>query len=195
MRLGPDQVGLRGLLLLAAAGLAGVGLAVHGYGHGAVIAVGPGALGSPASVARSHARASTTSQSTTSSSSHASSPSTTSSSSSATSPPTAPSQKLGPLLSSTQYAQYAFQIYPGPESSQARQATAGFTIQVTPRARTIELRVAAAGSGQGAQTSTFPAGDRVYFIEASLGDESGSVDYNFGDDGVAVTNPHGYIVQ
>jgi hypothetical protein len=196
MRLGPDQVGLRGLLLLAAAGLVGVGLAVHGYGHGAVIAAGPGGgLGSPASVAGSHTRASATSRSTSSSSSNASSPSKTSPSSNASSPSTAPSQKLGPLLSSTQYAPYALRIYPGPESSQARQATAGFTIQVTPHARTIGLKVAASGSGQAAQTSTFPAGDRVYFIEASLGDESGSVDYNFGDDGVVVTNAHGYIVQ
>jgi len=196
MRLGPDQVGLRGLLLLAVAGLAGVGLAVHGYGHGAVIAAGPGALGAPASVAGSHAGASTRSQSTTSSSSQASSRSTTSPSSNASSSSsTAPSQKLGPLLSSTQYAPYTLRIYPGPESSQARQATAGFTIQVTPHARKIELRVAAAGSGQAAQTSTFPAGDRVYFVEATLGDESGSVDYNFGDDGVVVTNAHGYIVQ
>jgi hypothetical protein len=184
MRLGPDQVGLRGLLLLATTGLIGVGLAIHGYGHGAVIAAGPGAPGTPTSVAHSHPRASATSPSTNSPSSSASSQST-----------TAPSQKLGPLLSSTQYAPYALQIYPGPESSQARQATAGFTIQVKPQARKIRLSVAASGSGQPAQTSTFPAGDRVYFIEATLGDESGSVDYNFGDDGVVVTNAHGYIVQ
>ncbi|HZD86655.1 MAG TPA: hypothetical protein VE088_01455 [Gaiellaceae bacterium] len=55
--------------------------------------------------------------------------------------------------------------------------------------------MAASGSGQAAQTSTFRAGDRVYFVEASLGDESGNVDYNFGDDGVVVTNAQGYIVQ
>ena len=185
MRLGPDQVGLQGLLLLGATGLVGVGLAVHGYGHGAVIAVGQSPLGSPASVARSHAQASTTNQTAT----------TTSRATTTSQPTKAPSHKLGPLLSSTQYAPYALRVYPGSESSQTRQATAGFTIHVTPHARTIKLSVAASGSGQAAQTSTFPAGDRVYFIEASLGDESGNVDYNFGDDGVVVTNAHGYIVQ
>jgi hypothetical protein len=196
MRLGPEQVGLRGLLLLATAGLAGVGLAVHGYGHGAVIAAGPGALGSAAPAARSHARASTTSQSTTSPPSNASRPAKTSHASNASSSSsTAPSHKLGPLLSSTPYAPYAVRIYPGPESSQARQATAGFTIQVTPHASQIKLSVAVSGSGQAAQTSTFPTADRVYFVEATLGDESGSADYNFGDDGVVVTNARGYIVQ
>lgn len=184
LRLGPDQVGLQGLLLLGAAGLVGVGLAVHGYGRGVVIASGPGGLGSPASVAGSHGRTSTTTRSTTTTGRPTTSRST-----------TTPSRKLGPLLSSTQYAPYALRVYPGPESSQTRQGTAGFTIRVTPHARTIELSVAASGSGQAAQTSTFPAGDRVYFIEASLGDESGSVDYNFGDDGVVVTNARGYIVQ
>jgi hypothetical protein len=198
MRLGLDQVGQRGLSLLTAAGLVGVGLAVHGYGHGAGIAAGPSALGSAASTARSHARVSTTSSrpTTTSSRPAKKNPATTSQSSSTNSASsTAPSQKLGPLLSSTQFAPYALLIYPGPESSQARQATAGFTIRITPHPRTIELSVAASGSGQAAQTSTFRAGDRVYFVEASLGDESGNVDYNFGDDGVVVTNAQGYIVQ
>jgi hypothetical protein len=105
------------------------------------------------------------------------------------------SQKVGPLLSSTPYAAYAFRLYPGPETSQARQATAGFKIHVAPRAGTIEVSVSASGGTQGAQTTTFPAGDRVYFIEASLGDESGGLDYNFGDDGVVVTNAQGHVVQ
>lgn len=191
MRLGPDQVGIRGLLLLAAAGLVGVGLAVHGYGHGAVIAAGPGGVGAPAPVAGSHARSTATAHAR----ARATSRSTTQSSKGTSSSSTAPRQKLGPLLSSTQYAPYAFQIYPGPESSQARLATAGFTIQVTPRTGTIRLSVSASGSGQGAQTSTFPAGDRVYFVEAAFGDDSGGADYSFGDDGVVVTNAHGYLVQ
>jgi hypothetical protein len=35
----------------------------------------------------------------------------------------------------------------------------------------------------------------VYFIEASLGDDSGNSEYNYGDDGVLVTNADGRIVQ
>jgi ubiquinone/menaquinone biosynthesis C-methylase UbiE len=178
MRLGPDRVGSRGLLLLAVTGLVGIGLAVHGYGHGGVVVAAHGPL---APAARSSARASAASRST--------SPS----SKAGTSSSSAPSHKVGPLLSSTQYAPYAFRIYPGPETTQARQATAGFAIGITPRGGTIKLSVSA--SGQGAQTSIYPAGDRVYFIEATLSDESGGTDYNFGDDGVIVTNAQGHVVQ
>lgn len=100
------------------------------------------------------------------------------------------------MLSSTSYAAYAFQVYPGPLTSQARQATAGFAIRVSPHSSsTIELSVAARGSGQAPQTASFPSSDRVYFIEATLGDESGRLDYNFGDDGVVVTDARGHIVQ
>ena len=177
-----DRVGVRGLALLTVAGLVGVGLAIHGYGHGEVVA-GRGGVNALVSTSGSHGRPSA-----------GQSPSP---SSKATPPSTShpPAQKVGPLLSSTSYAPYAFQVYPGPETSQARQATAGFTIRVAPRAGTIELSVAAMGSGQAPQTSSFPAGDRVYFIEATLGDESGDVDYNFGDDGVIVTDAHGHVVQ
>jgi hypothetical protein len=183
MRLGPDQVGLRGLLLLVVTGLVGIGLAVYGYGRGVVVVAGQGGVQPLASTSRSHTPTSTTSTPTSTSTTAGPTPSTT------------PSQKVGPLLSSTQYAPYAFRVYPGPVSSQAQVATAGFTIHVTPSAGKITLSVSASGSGQGAQTSTFPAGDRVYFIEASLGDDSGNTEYNFGDDGVVVTDAHGHVVQ
>jgi len=35
----------------------------------------------------------------------------------------------------------------------------------------------------------------VYVVEASMGDEAGSSDYNLGDDGVVVTDAHGRILQ
>jgi hypothetical protein len=40
----------------------------------------------------------------------------------------------------------------------------------------------------------YPTGTKVYVIEASLGDDSGS-DYNLGDDGLVVTDSQGRIVQ
>ncbi len=206
-RLGPEQVGPRGLSLLAVVGLVGVVLAVHGYGHGALIAAGPGGVGAPTPAAGSHSSSTTGSHARSATGSHARSAagsharagakshSGSASSAAKSTSAKAASQKLGPLLSSTQYAPYSYQVYPGPESSRARLATAGFTIQVTPHSGALDLSVSASGSGQGAQTSTLPAGDRVYFIEATFGDDSGSADYNFGDDGVVVTNPHGYVVQ
>jgi hypothetical protein len=99
------------------------------------------------------------------------------------------------LLSSTQYASYAYQLYPGQESSQTKLATAGFDVRITPSAGNIDVSVSATGSTQGAQSSTYPASDHVYFIEASLGDDSGNSEYNYGDDGVLVTNADGRIVQ
>jgi hypothetical protein len=35
----------------------------------------------------------------------------------------------------------------------------------------------------------------VYVIEASMGDDSGNSDYSLGDDGLAVTDSQGRIVQ
>jgi hypothetical protein len=183
MRVGSERVGPVGGMLLGAAGLVGLLLAIHGYGHGGLAA---GTLAAPAKSAQtrsSSARASAGSGSTT----------TTQAASSTSSPP---AQKVGPLLSSTQYAPYAYQLYPGQETSQAKLATAGFGVKITPDpGGSFTLSVSAAGSGQGPQTHTYAAGDRVYFIEASFGDDSANSEYNFGDDGVVVTDASGHIVQ
>ena len=187
MPTGADRPGLRALAVLAVAGLVGVGLAIHGYGRGGVLA---GPHGGLAPVTGSHARSSTPS--------HASNPPASTTPQQSPTPQhtsTTTQHKLGPLLSSTPYAPYAFRVYPGPEGPQTRQATAGFTIRVRPAGGTIDVSVSASGSGQPGRTSTFPASDRVYFIEASLGDDSGNVEYNFGDDGLIVTDAQGHVVQ
>lgn len=181
----PDRPSSRALAVLAVAGAVGIGLAIHGYGHGTVLA-GPG--GTLAPVGGSHARTST----------HAPGPSAATTQQTSSTPQqtsTTAQRKLGPLLSSTPYAPYAFRVYPGPEGPQTHQATAGFVIHVRPAGGTIEVSVSASGSGQQGRTSTFPASDRVYFIEASLGDDSGNAEYNFGDDGLIVTNAQGHVVQ
>ena len=50
--------------------------------------------------------------------------------------------------------------------------------------------------GQGPATShLYSGGVRVYVVEASLGDDSGNLDYSLGDDGVVVTDAQGRIVQ
>ncbi len=56
--------------------------------------------------------------------------------------------------------------------------------------------VSAGVNGQPASAPrSYPAGSRVYVIEASLGDDSGTNDYNLGDDGLVVTDSHGRIVR
>lgn len=199
MRLGGQTLGTRGALILGAAGLLGVVLAIHGYGHGTAAASGTGgiinAAGQPtaskSTTPRSPSTTTSRPSSTSTTTSHPSSTSTTKASSSSASS----GQKLGPSLSSTQYAAYAYQVYPAPVSSQASLATTGFDVHVTPSGNSIVVHVAVAGSSQAVNTATYPAGDHVYFVETSFGDDSGNTDYSFGDDGVLVTNANGRIVK
>jgi hypothetical protein len=176
---GAGRVGPRGLLLLGVTGIIAVVLAVYGYGRGTVVAVsGPVGPASPVGAGGRPSPAPTRS----------SAPSAGASSSSG--------QRLGPLLSSTQYASYAYQVYPGKASRQARLATAGFDVSIQPTGSgSVTLSISASGSSQGAQTKTYPASDRVYFIEATFGDDSGNADYSYSDDGVIVTDAHGRIVK
>lgn len=187
MRFGTERVGVRGLAVLSAAGAVGVVLAVHGYGHRSLVAGTELPVSAPAKVTTAQQpRTKSTTPAGTSSTQPSGTTSTT----------TGSNQKLEPLLSPTQYASYAYQLYPGQESNQARLATAGFDVKVTPSsAGTIAVSVSGAGTNQGAQTSSYPASDHVYFIEASFGDDSGNSEYNGGDDGLVVTDATGRIVQ
>jgi hypothetical protein len=194
VRLGGEPVGRWGLAVLAVTGVAGLVLAVHGW-----IGRGPGAAPSLAGSrpGASPAAASGAAQPSSSSASRAAA-----SRSGAPARPTAgsagpagsSSSAPGPLLNSEPYASVAYQIWPGPVSSTASQALTGLTISVHPRDG--GLAVAAAARGQGPAVShLYPGGVRVYVVEATLGDDSGNLDYSLGDDGVVVTDAHGRIIQ
>jgi hypothetical protein len=98
------------------------------------------------------------------------------------------------LLSSTPYAQYAFQLYPGTPSAATDQALAGFQASVIPEGLQVRLKVAILGSTQPPIVHLYPNSDRIYFVEANMGDDPGASEYNFGDDGLVVTNAQGRIV-
>src|SRR5579875_3671611 len=188
--LGGEAVTPSRLAVVGLAAVVGIGLAVHGYSHGLSLGRPGGLLGAPAPTTATSRPTPTTSKPTTAASHPRSS------GRASTGPqPTAAQQKLGPLLSSTPYAQFAYQVYPGPRSAQAQLALAGFNVVVKRSGGHIVLSVSASGSSGPPQVSTYPAGDRVYFIEASFGDDSGHAEYNFGDDGLLVTNSQGRIVQ
>lgn len=187
MRLGPEILGIRGGIVLGVSVLASVGLAVHGANSkaGASLAgASIGAKGSPTG-------GTSTTKSAVGRSTGPAKPST--SGSSTTSPTQA--VKLGPLLSSTQYAGFAYKIYPGTLSSKAKLATTGFSVKVTQSGANEVISVGVSGSPSPPQTSTFQKGDSVYFVEAAFGDDSGNSDYSAGDDGIVVTNPQGRIVE
>jgi hypothetical protein len=85
-------------------------------------------------------------------------------------------------------------MWPGPVGPAASQALTGLEISVHQRPGGLDVAAAARGQGP-ASSHLYPGGVRVYVIEASLGDDSGNLDYSLSDDGVVVTDAHGRIIQ
>jgi hypothetical protein len=98
------------------------------------------------------------------------------------------------LLSSTAYASYTYQLYPGSPSAQAQLALAGFSYTAHRSGGTVDFTLYVSGGGQPPIKKTYPASDHIYFVEANLGDDSGSAEYNFGDDGFIATDATGHVV-
>src|SRR5262245_51303385 len=167
MRVAGENIGVRGLTLLAVAGAAGIVLGLHGWSlhH----------QGLPSGLCRPQVAPSTSAPAATSS---------------ATAPPAAP----GPKLSSQAYAAYAFRVWPGPVSQAASAAATGLVIKVHRRGSGIMVAASVAGQPPAAPRF-YSTGASVYVIEATLGDDSGNTDFNLGDDGLAVTDTQGRIVQ
>ena len=180
MRLGGEPVGRWGIALMGVAGAVGIGLAVHGWSARAS-AVTPG-LASGSSSASAPAASAPAGSPAPSAPSAAPSPAAAS-----------PAASAGPLLSSEPYASSAFLVWPGAPSAAARQALTGLTVSVKKQGSGI--KVTAGVAGQPAQSRVYPAGARVYVIEASMGDDSNNSDYSLGDDGLVVTDSKGRIVQ
>lgn len=167
-----SPLGPRSLALLGLAGALGIVLAVHGWSarhsQAAYGALGGGSTPAPTAPA---------------STSPAPGPSASSG-----------SAKTGPLLSAQPFASYSFQVWPGQPSNAAKLAMTGLTIRVQPASGGVS--VTARVNGQPAAAPKFyQSGARVYIVEASLGDDAGSSDYNLGDDGLIVTDAQGRILQ
>jgi hypothetical protein len=176
MRIAGETVGVRGLALLTAAATVGLLLAVHGWSARS--------RGLPGSLAGGHSAAATAPRSA---APPTAAPTQGPSASPSPSPP-------GPKLSSQSYAAYSFQVWPGPLSASAKSAQIGLTISV--RAARSGIWVTAGVTGQPAPAAKYYAGGaKVYVVEASLGDDSGSSDYNLGDDALVVTDAQGRILQ
>ncbi|MGH9006235.1 MAG: hypothetical protein ACRDV6_00740 [Acidimicrobiales bacterium] len=168
----------------------GLVLALHGAGHGLVVAGGaPGISSTQGSGATGKGVRGGSATTTTT-------PTTTATTTTGTSSRGASrTQKLGPPLSSTPYAQYAYELYPTKQTSSNPSATTGFHVLITPSGATVTVKVSASGSGAAPQSSSYPVTDRIYFVETSFGDDSGDSDYSFGDDGLLVTNSQGRLVR
>ena len=188
MRIAGETIGIRAIVVLAAAGAAGVVLGIHGWSvrnNGLPSSLAGPAASPSATVRPSHASSAGPTSAPTQSPA-AAGPAPTSSGS--------PSPSAGPKLSSQSYARYAFQVWPGPASQAATSAATGLLVSVHQHGSGI--MVAAGVTGQSKPVARFyPAGAKVYVIEVALGDDSGNTDFNLGDDGLVVTDSQGRIVQ
>ncbi len=106
---------------------------------------------------------------------------------------TANSSKV--LFSGTPYYPYSYLVYPGPISSQAKAALAGFSLnQSQLRNSSSKVTITVTGTSQ-QQTLVLAPGYRLYLIETTMGDDGFNFDSSFGDDGFVVVDQNGYVVQ
>lgn len=197
------RLGLLVVFLAAGAYLGSLGLRHPGLIPAALASSqGASATGSAATATQSPSSGSaqtstgTSSTSSGSSTTPSSSSTSTSSSSSSTSSSSASSSSRGPLLSSTPYAAYAYEVYPATPSGQAITAEDGFSVTVhRASGSTVLLDVQSQFSGGPSLKKQVLATDRVYWVETSYGDDAPGQDANLGDDGVVLTDAHGYITQ
>ena len=174
MRTSGGSVGPRGVTLLLVTAVVGAVLAAYGWsGRGAGPA--PGALGGPSSTSAGPRSSPSASPDGVGSAGRT-------------------AAKAGPLLSSQSFAAYSFLVWPGTPSSAARTAMTGLSVSVRRTGSGISVSAGVRGQPQGGAHS-YGGGARVYVVEASMGDEAGTSDYNLGDDAVVVTDAHGRIVQ
>jgi hypothetical protein len=190
MRIAGETIGARGVTLLAVTAVVGIVLASHGWSNrnNGVPPAGTGIGGPAPSASAPSAHGAGQGPTAGPTAGPTSGPST------APSQGPTPGPTPGPKLSSQSYASYAFQVWPGTPSAAARAAETGLIIGV--RRQGSGISVSAGVAGQSAPTARYyPAGTKVYVIEASMGDDSGNADYNLGDDGLVVTDAQGRILQ
>lgn len=171
-----STLGPRGLTVLCIAGLAGVFLGARGWTQrdAGLVAASPSVTQSPSASAAPSASASASA-----------------------SPPgsASPAAATGPPLKSEPYASFAYQVWPGPRSADARLAMAGFTLTVTRQANGITVHAIQDGQEMTGASHFYPGGAKVYVIDSNLGDEAGSIDYALADDGLVVTNAQGQVLS
>lgn len=162
--------------MLSIAGIAGICLAVLGWGQRGTGLVSVQAATSPTASASAPASGGPSSPAASKSAAAPSSPA------------------AGPALSSEPYAQWAYQVWPGPLNANAQLAMSGFVLNVTKQANGITVKVSQDGTSMTDASHFYPGGAKVFVLDSNLGDEGGSVDYNVSDDGLVVTNAQDQVL-
>jgi hypothetical protein len=186
------QVSWRGVALLAVTGAVGLVLAVHGWSARSGTTLPGQIAGHSRAAPDASASPKPATTGTASPASRQPGPVASTHRTPSSSPSAAAS--IGPLLASQSYAQYSYEVWPGPLSPAAKTAMTGLSISVS--RTTGGVRVVAGVVGQApAQPKVYVGGVKVYVVEASLGDDSNNADYNLGDDALVVTNAAGRILR
>jgi len=180
-----------GIGVLAVVGVIGIVLGAHGWSVRNSGTVG----GNFSAVGGSSSSSSTTSTTSPPSNGTPSSTTQPQSTTSTSTPSGSSSNSSGPTLASAGYTPYAYEIYPARETASTKLALAGFKYVIHTQGAGIALKLTVAGSGQTAAQKSYPSTDKIYFIDTTLGDDSGDADYSYGDDGLIATNASGHIVQ
>lgn len=98
-------------------------------------------------------------------------------------------------FSSWQFAQYSYQIYPGPTNSDTQNAMAGFDLSAQDQGNSVLVYLKALSSRYNDAQFTVSKGDTAYFVETTLRDDPNNQESDLNDDGVVVVDPQGYLLQ
>ncbi len=99
------------------------------------------------------------------------------------------------LFSDTAEYQYAYIISDATLTSQAESALSGFALSKTTNADgSAVYTLKAKQANYKDQTYTLAAGQKLYFIETSMGDDNDDADSNPLDDTAVVVDANGYVV-
>ena len=106
------------------------------------------------------------------------------------------SANTGELFSASRSAKHAYLISTSLYDAKTKEALSGFTVsKKTLSDGSMEITLNAKKSGYQTQTYTVKPGEKLYFIETSMGDDENGRDELLGDDHAVLVDANGYIVS
>ena len=100
------------------------------------------------------------------------------------------------LFADSPFAANAYLISTDTYDAQTQQALSGFRVdKKTLTDGSMQITLNAQNTEYHTQTYTVAPGEKLYFIERSLGDDGGNQDINIHDDRAILVDGQGYIVQ
>lgn len=100
------------------------------------------------------------------------------------------------LFSQSQYYQFSYLIFPGALSPNAKKAITGFNLDLKNNSDgSTTVNLVAVNPEYKTQEYTVKPGEKLYFIERTLRDDSSGEDMFPSDDMAVVVDSNGYIIQ